>query len=136
MNTPTPPPPPQLDRASRAALGIAPTKDDVKAAKAEAKNAAAVAKAEAKAAKVDADNIRSGKVRRCAVCDATAPVRIRTTKLYGTPRRPTFGLGGVVATVLTCGLWLIVYFLLPRQKAVVGKTETAYCTNCGAASQG
>ena len=66
---------------------------------------------------------------------STSP-KIRTVNLYGTPRRPTFGLFGVVATVLTLGLWLIIYFLIPRQKDVVGKTRTAYCANCGAASMG
>ena len=31
-------------------------------------------------------------------------------------------------TVVTAGLWLLVYINLPRSKPVTGKTGTAYCT--------
>ena len=66
----------------------------------------------------------------CAVCGAQAlrPVEAKITE----KKRVKFGLFWVILTLLTCGLTIIVWLVMPRKNVVIGVDRFMQCSACGA----
>lgn len=69
----------------------------------------------------------------CPYCGAVGTIKAHARKVRGGSHRRKFGIGWLLATIMTAGVALFLYPLLaPKRADVVGVDRWTECRACGA----